>query len=186
MLVLTAGVYILAHAAPGSVLGSLRIVNADLGLVAMIVVFDIFAIYQRIVVTRLRRKLAIQIATIATLEAMTSQNDTEEDSVEEKRNSRRSDADSLLKLEIVRDGSKHIVYGRLHDMSHGGIGAIIPDVLRIGDVVKLTFNTERVRGTQRAALVRHRRGFRYGFEFLAKRNGASTENSPSVESSTTA
>src|SRR5215469_6065963 len=40
------------------------------GLFALVLIFDIFAVYQQILITRLRRQLAGQIGMLATLEAM--------------------------------------------------------------------------------------------------------------------
>jgi hypothetical protein len=58
--------------------------------------------------------------------------------------------------------------GRACDLSEGGISAVLPTKIPIGEVSELQFSLPGVKEPFRArVVVRSADGFRYGFEFLA-------------------
>jgi c-di-GMP-binding flagellar brake protein YcgR len=62
--------------------------------------------------------------------------------------------------------------GHSRDLSQGGIGLLLADELKIGEVVGLVFALprEEMETWEVRAVVRHRHGYHYGFEFLALGN----------------
>src|SRR5258708_35629506 len=71
MLVLTLGVFSLFMASDKKdALNPYRLDMAIPGLFAMVVIFDIFAIYQQVLISRLRRQLSGQIGMLAALAAV--------------------------------------------------------------------------------------------------------------------
>ena len=63
--------------------------------------------------------------------------------------------------------AKEILHGRTKDLGEGGLGAVIPGNIAIGDVVALEFQlplSNEALAFQ--AEVRYRQGFQYGFCFL--------------------
>jgi c-di-GMP-binding flagellar brake protein YcgR len=66
------------------------------------------------------------------------------------------------------------IYGRTRDLSNKGMGAVIPASLEPGDEVTLEFalNPDEPAMTV-TAVVRHRRCFHYGFEFIGLKAGES-------------
>src|SRR5262249_23185303 len=71
MLVLTLGVFALSlpEFRRGS-RGQMAVGLAVRGLLALVVIFDVFAVYQQFVISRLRRQLAGQIGMLAALEVL--------------------------------------------------------------------------------------------------------------------
>ena len=166
MLILTIGVFVLTHTeATLGWAGSGRIVNAEHGLVGLVLLFDAFVVYQRLMVGRLRRQLALQMAAIATLEAIRPSPTQERDGQTEHRSHNRTDIDELLKLEITSEGRRRLIYGRIDSLSDIGLGAVVPDAMAPGDLVTLSFTLGRSADFRLEASVCQRRGFHYGFEF---------------------
>jgi len=63
--------------------------------------------------------------------------------------------------------AKEVLHGRTKDLGEGGLGAVIPGNIAIGDVVKLEFQLPLSNETlSLQAEVRYRQGFQYGFRFL--------------------
>ncbi len=144
--------------------GSLR--QAMWGLLGLVVLFDLFVAYQQVAISRLRRQLAAQIATIATVEALAPLSAEEEAGRQERRGGPRWPIDELLKL-TRRAGSKDVaVYGRVRDVGEKGLGAVIAEEVLVGEAVRLRFDLPERKGFEVQAVVRYRRGFHYGFEFL--------------------
>lgn len=166
MLLLTIGVFVLtqAEAALGWS-GNGRIVNAEHGLVALVLLFDCFVVYQRLMVGRLRRQLALQMAAIATLEAIRPLQPQEREDQTERRKQERVDIDELLKVEITAEGRRRLAYGRIDSLTETSMGAVVPDTMGSGDTVALSFTLGRSADFRIQACVRNRRGFHYGFEF---------------------
>jgi hypothetical protein len=134
------------------------------GLLGMVLLFDIFAFYQQMKISRLRRELASQIGMLSTLEALRPPNTVEEIQKHNRRKCTRFLLDQRLK--VVLPGNK-AVHGRTRDISEGGLGAVIADPLDPGTRVELEFPV----GIQDlplrlSAVVCFRRGFHHGFEFL--------------------
>lgn len=72
----------------------------------------------------------------------------------------------LLDIRLVIRG-RELLHGRTKDVGEGGLGAVIPGNISIGEVVELEIQlplTEEALTFQ--AEVRYRQGFQYGFRFL--------------------
>ncbi|HZU30552.1 MAG TPA: PilZ domain-containing protein [Candidatus Angelobacter sp.] len=68
---------------------------------------------------------------------------------------------------FVHDGGTKIVSGRGNDMSEGGVLVFAGMELKTGDEVAIEFMPPYSQGPVRArGIVRHRRGYNYGVEFL--------------------
>ena len=66
------------------------------------------------------------------------------------------------------------IFGRTRDLSGTGLGAVIPANLEPGDVVTLEFALQPNGPVLKvSAVVRHRRCYHYGFEFVALNPAAS-------------
>ena len=58
--------------------------------------------------------------------------------------------------------------GHCRDLSHGGIGVLIASDLTVGEVASLTFSLPNLPEPWKVrAVIRCRRGYQYGFEFLS-------------------
>jgi PilZ domain-containing protein len=72
----------------------------------------------------------------------------------------------LLDIRLVIRG-KELLHGRTKDVGEGGLGAVIPGNIGIGDVVELEIQLPHNNQTLTfQAEVRYRQGFQYGFRFL--------------------
>jgi hypothetical protein len=140
--------------------------TAQRGLLGVVLLFIVYVLRQRTVIGRLRRQLATQIATLATMEALKPLSAEEQRGQSERRRWPRYPVDELLRLEIHGKGKAVEVYGRLCDISECGAGAVIPDALELGGRVMLRFSLCGGVKFWLTATVRHRRGFHYGFEFV--------------------
>jgi PilZ domain len=167
MLALTVGVFVLA-------LPQMRrdsFTQADLdravyGLFAMVVIFDVFVVYQQVLITRLRRQLAGQIGMLATLEALKPTTVPAQPGRKERRRSSRHPFDQRLKVKVSKNGKETLFYGRVIDISEFGLGAVLSGALEVESKVVVEFNAGN--GNQvlnLPALVRYGNGFHYGFEF---------------------
>jgi hypothetical protein len=68
---------------------------------------------------------------------------------------------------LAREGGKENKrYGRLQDISENGAGATLAEVLNVGQTATLGFTLAGETEFLVEAVVRHRSGSRYGFEFL--------------------
>jgi hypothetical protein len=71
-------------------------------------------------------------------------------------------------VEVLRSGHKTNLYGTSADLSERGIGGNLQAQLSPGEMVKLNFPLPNAPiDIQAHALVRHRRGEFYGFEFVS-------------------
>jgi hypothetical protein len=62
----------------------------------------------------------------------------------------------------------HRLAGHCRDLSEGGIGVLIAEDLALGEVASLAFSLPgRPQPWDLRAVLRHRRGYHYGFEFIA-------------------
>lgn len=77
-----------------------------------------------------------------------------------------------LETEICIYGRSQAVRGHTVDISESGIGAMLLDEIHLNEVVRLEFSLPGGE-VEVMAVVRQRRAFRYGFEFI--------ENSPGRE-----
>jgi hypothetical protein len=167
MLALTVGVLILAL--PQMKRDSFTQADMDravYGLLAMVVVFDVFAIYQQILITRLRRQLAGQIGMLATLEALKPASAPVHQGRKERRRSSRHPFDQRLKVKSTKTGRETIFYGRVIDISEFGVGAVLSGALEVESKVMVEFNAGSGNLVLNLpAIVRYGNGFHYGFEF---------------------
>lgn len=169
MLALTAALFVLSLPAIG---GRSRLEQTELnialrGLLALVLLFDIFVVYQQVMITKLRRELATQLRVATILETFKQADGHEGSSTIERRQIRRSDFDRRVRLNTVLKGKPTCIYGRIKDISPHGMGAVIPGWLPINEQVSLEFSLQDGREGTASAVVRHRSGFRYGFDFIS-------------------
>jgi c-di-GMP-binding flagellar brake protein YcgR len=68
----------------------------------------------------------------------------------------------------LEDSQYNKVEGHCSDLSEAGIGMLLPTDLNIGDVAGLSFSLPESSDVwESRAVVRYRRGYHYGFEFLS-------------------
>jgi hypothetical protein len=147
-------------------------------LLGMVLLFDVFIIYQQVVITRLRRQLTSQLGLIAALDLIKrpegepkARRNREEEAPQERRRLVRAQFDQQVKVKTVTEGGREtITQGRIRDMTENGIGAVIPVSLQTGDVVGVEFLADGCPLSLKARVV-FRRGFRYGMEFTGLAEG---------------
>jgi hypothetical protein len=162
---LTTGVFLLSL--PGLRTGEQSGLNSGVaGLFAIIIVFDVFAVYQQSVITRLRRELMRQVAMSATLEMLRPPDPATEEGRRRPRKFQRFHFDQRVSVTYPEAGKERRVYGRSSDISEGGLGAVIPESLEPGTkiVVELTLGADAK--LVAPAVVLHRRGFHHCIEFV--------------------
>lgn len=138
------------------------------GLLALVLLFDCFALYQQFVIGQLRRDLSGQIATLSTLEVLRPPSTVDDAKSSNRRKSPRFFLDQRLKVTFV-DSNRKPVYGRTRDISEGGLGGVIADPLESGTRVELEFPVPvQDLPLRMTAIVCFRRGFHHGFEFLVR------------------
>ena len=72
-----------------------------------------------------------------------------------------------IRLIFTHDGTTKYMSGRGNDMSEGGVLVFAGMELKTGDEVTIEFTPPFASGPVRArGMVRHRRGYNYGIEFL--------------------
>jgi hypothetical protein len=165
MLVLTLGVFSLFLASDKKdPLNPYRLDLALPGLFALVVIFDIFAIYQQVLISRLRRQLSGQIGMLAALEALkpTAQ---DQGTWKERRRSPRSVVDKRLKVTATVKGKETVLLGRAIDISDLSMAAVLSGSLERGDKVVLEFSAAGSSVLSLAAVIKYVQGFRHGFEF---------------------
>lgn len=138
------------------------------GLLALVLLFDFFALYQQFKISRLRRELSTQIAMLSTLEVLRPANPVEEVERRNRRKAPRFYLDQRLKV-VITDANRKSVFGRTRDISEGGLGGVIADPLEPGTRVELEFPVPvQDLALKMTAIVCFRRGFHHGFEFLVR------------------
>ncbi len=135
-------------------------------LLALVLLFDIFVIHQQVLITRLRRDLATQLGVIATLETL-KKTDEASSPQTERRHLERLCLDRRLRVNTLHHGNQPWQHGRIRDISEAGMGAVIPCSLTVGEQVALEFSLEDGHEGSVTAVVCHRQGFYYGFEFVS-------------------
>lgn len=169
MLALTVGLFILSIPAVGG-RGPAEQMELNIGLralLALVLLFDVFVVHQQVLITRLRRDLATQLRVITTLEVLKKPDHDVNSPREERRRVRRSGLDRRLRVNTFHEGKPTCVYGRIRDISEDGMGAVIPCSLNTGEQVTLEFSVEDGHEGIVSAIVRHRQGFHYGFDFVS-------------------
>jgi hypothetical protein len=168
VLMLTIGVFSLSL--PGhrkEALVGLQFDMAVPGLIALVLVFDFFVIYQQILMSRLRRQISGQIGMMAALEALRPTSKAHTDRQKDRRRTPRHPYDQRLRIKPLAYGNYALYVGRVIDISEGGLAAVLPASLEPGEQVALEF-----KGAPEdpilalPATVRYANGFRHGCEFF--------------------
>lgn len=135
-------------------------------LLALVLLFDVFVVHQQVLITRLRRDLATQLGVIATLETL-KKTDEAKSPQTERRHLERIGLDRRVRVNTLQNGNTRWERGRIRDVSESGMGAVIPCSLSLGEQVALEFSLEDGHEGSVTAVVCHRQGFYYGFEFVS-------------------
>jgi hypothetical protein len=169
MLALTFGLFALSTPLAGgrSWLEQKELNNGLRGLLAIVLLFDIFVVYQQMLITRLRRDLATQLRVVTTLEILSEADAGANGPRAERRRIRRTGIDRRVRVNSLHGGKTTCVHGRIRDISEDGMGAVIPCSLSMGENVTLEFSTEDGHESTASAVVRHCQGFHYGFGFVS-------------------
>jgi hypothetical protein len=167
MLLLTLGVLSLS---PSDVrretFTAIQLDRAVWGLFALVLVFDCFAIYQQVLISRLRRQLTGQIGMMAALETLKPASLLDEAGRKERRRSQRYPFDQRIKVKTTSGGKEATFFGRTIDLSPFGLGAVLPNSLVRGEEVSLEFSAGLGKPIlSLSAMVRYANGFRHGLEF---------------------
>jgi PilZ domain len=138
------------------------------GLLALVLLFDAFALYQQFKISRLRRDLASQIGMLSTLEALRPSTTVEQVQRENRRRVPRFVLDKRLKVTFGEGRNQKYVYGRTRDVGEGGIGVVLTDAIEPGTRALLEFPVDfQDMPIQMMAIVCYRRGFSHGLEWMA-------------------
>lgn len=169
MLILTFGLFALSTPGVG---GRNWVEQTELniglrGLLALVLLFDVFVVHQQMLITRLRRDLGTQLRVLTTLEVLKKADADTESPRKERRNIRRSGIDRRVRVNTLHEGKPICVHGRIRDISEDGLGAVIPCSLSLDEEVTLEFSLGDGHEGTVGAIVRHRRGFLYGFDFVS-------------------
>jgi PilZ domain len=144
---------------------AIQLDRAVWGLFALVLVFDGFAIYQQVLISRLRRQLTGQIGMMAALETLKPAS-LDQAGRKERRRSPRYPFDQRVKVKTTTNGKAAIFFGRTIDLSPFGLGAVLPNSLVRGEEVSLEFSAGLGKPIlSLSAIVRYANGFRHGFEF---------------------
>jgi PilZ domain len=166
MLLLTLGVVALSISGIRKELNEFQFEALVPGLFAMVLVFDFFAIYQQVLLSRLRRQLASQIGMMGALEAIKPAIKTDRDRQRDRRRSPRHSFDQRLKVKATVKGKEIIYIGRVIDISELGLAAVLPASLERGEQVIVEFRgSEEDPALVLPATIRYANGFRHGCEF---------------------
>ncbi len=165
-LLLTAGVFFLSL--PASALGT-EASGLDVrvsGLLAIVLIFDLFALYQQMVITRLRRELLQQVAVSTTLEMLRPPDPENQEGRTRERKFPRFHFDQRVSVTYKQGTKEQRVYGRSSDISEGGLGAVIPESLDPGTEMVVEVALGGDAKLTAPAVVRYRRGFHHCIEFV--------------------
>lgn len=168
MLLLTLGVVSLSlRREPRNVLTPYQFELAVPGLFALVLVFDVFAIYQQVLISRLRRQLSGQIGMLAAWEVLKPPEMGDTMARNERRRFPRSTFDQRIKVIAGSNGKETVLLGRVIDISERGLAAVLSGSLQRGDKVSLEFSPGGDLAMTLSAVIRYVQGFRHGFEFLS-------------------
>ncbi len=133
------------------------------GLVPLVMLFGLFVIRQQMQISKLRKRFVLQMGMIATIEVLRKPTQEQREGWQNRRQNQRYFFDQRVKVHV----GKETFHGRTRDISEGGIGVVVPDVIPVGSRVLLEFSTaERGRAITAHGVLRHHRGFYNGFEFV--------------------
>jgi hypothetical protein len=138
------------------------------GLFGLVLIFDFFAVYQQILITRLRRQLAGQIGMLATLEAMRPSATESTTHWKERRRSPRYAFDQRLKVKAMVGAKETVFFGRIIDIGEFGLAAVLSGSLDRDVKAVLEFSPpEGHKVLTLPVTTRYANGFRHGFEFAS-------------------
>ena len=73
-----------------------------------------------------------------------------------------------MRVTLLSEDKHQRLNGHCKDLSEAGIGILIAEELKLGEVAALTFSIPALpEPWDVRAVLRHRRGYHYGFEFLS-------------------
>jgi PilZ domain len=75
--------------------------------------------------------------------------------------------DFRVTVSILQGHEYHKLEGHCRDLSEAGMGILLAAELNVGEVVGLSFALPGVSPWELRAVLRFRRGYQYGFEFLS-------------------
>ena len=78
----------------------------------------------------------------------------------------RFDLDKRVRITVEQEGQTEMLHGRTCDISEGGMCALISGRLKAASIVHLEISGLEEGSLALTAVVRHARGFYYGFEFV--------------------
>jgi hypothetical protein len=167
MLLMTAGVFALSL--PNLRRGFEEQQQLDLavfGLMALVLLFDVFSVYQQIEINRMRRQLAAEMGMALTDAVLRPHTVEVRESGEDERRTPRFPLDQRLTVRAVIKGKEAVGYGRASDICMDGLGALISESLAIGTqaILEMSLGT-RDEILRLDAVVCYRRGFLHGFKF---------------------
>jgi len=77
-------------------------------------------------------------------------------------------AEFAVVVNLLSEGNRQRINGHCRDISQAGMGVLIAAELDLGEVATLSFTLPGSRGSwEIRAVIRYRRGYHYGFEFLS-------------------
>ena len=139
---------------------------AVFGLLGLVVLFAVFAVYQQIVISRMRRHFAAEMAIASTDQLLRPPAVEVQETEKDERKTPRFSLDQRLSVRATIEGKETVAYGRTSDICEGGIGAVISEFLVPGTQVVLELSLDTGGEPVRLdAVVSHRRGFFHGFKF---------------------
>ncbi len=162
---LTAGITVLSRgAARDGVLGAGEFALAIRALWPIVVIFAIFAVRQQASITKLRQELAIRIGMTATMEVLRAPTAQEILQRQDRRKAQRYFFDQRVKVKI----DDQVISGRIRDISHEGLGVVIPKSLPLGAraVVEFSAGEGESHTITSEVVLKHSHGFYHGFEFV--------------------
>lgn len=168
MLLTTTGVFVLSL--PNLKRGweeQQRLDLAVLGLFGMVLLFDVFSVFQQLEINRVRRQLANEMGVAAALQVLRRPAIEGREADVDERLTPRFAFDQRLTVRAVKNSETIAVYGRTCDISADGVGAIIPESIDCGAQVGLEMALDDYDEPSKIdAVVCHRRGFVHGFKFV--------------------
>ncbi len=165
-LLLTLGVFALSL--PELKRGFMDQSRLDLSVTALcgiVLLFDVFSLYQQVVIMRLRRQLGAQIGMVATLEMLKPVPPNANSPTPPIREFQRYHFDQRVAIKAVVRGKEITTHGRTSDLSDRGVGVVIPDSLQLGTPATVEINLGGESKLVIPSVLRYRRGFHHGFEF---------------------
>lgn len=166
---LTVGLFVLAYPPVRRDIFTLNNLDTALrGLLALVLLFDCFAVYQQHKIALLRRELAGQIGMLSTLEALRPPTPVEEMQRQNRRRMHRFFLDKRISVSVTSGRTVKTIYGRTRDIAEGGVGAVLSAPVDPGTRARVEIAIEAQSAPLMLdALIVYRRGFSHGFEFVA-------------------